>query len=476
MGLLGLELSDAGILVAGGNPPALLRVDGTQTESPGFAVPEGNRLLVGTAAQKKAHLNPVQVHSRFWDQLNTKRLKSHLPGAGNHAEIAFAHLAFLWQRVGRHGDRLVMAVPGFVGRYQMGLILSMCEELALPLQGVVSLPVASTQPNDGDRMIAHVDIHLHRLEVSLLQSDGDRLTLIDSASTPDHGLLYLCRKWVESIGAEFVRTTRFDPLHRASSEQELYDRLPLVLSAMEKESSMPFVMNSGGNPYKVKLSKDLFMNDSETVFWEIRRLLAGFRARQETPAQPLRVQITHRIRRLPGWEFMLRNPGNDRLMELEVGSGALGVLTLWEELTAKDKGQTSFIASRPWRETILPPHSAPLPRRSSQAAASGYTRPTHVLYRHRAYRITEKALVVGKGQADLGISISLQGDLAGVSKRHCSIQLQGEHVVLTDHSTCGTFVDRLPVGGTMVLKLGQVIHVGTSGERLDLIAVENDGA
>jgi hypothetical protein len=245
---------------------------------------------------------------------------------------------------------------------------------------------------------------------------------------------------------------------------------------MEKESSIPFVMTSGGNPYQVKLSKDLFMNDSETVFWEIRRLLAGFRARQETSTHPLSVQITHRIRHLPGWEFMLGYPGNDPLIELEAGSGALGLLTLWEELTAKDKGQISFVTSRTWRETIQPLPSEPLPGPSPQTAVSGDPRPTHVLYRHRAYPITEKPLVVGKGRADLGISISLEVDATGVSKRHCSIQLQGGHVVLTDHSTSGTFVDRLPVGGTMVLKLGQVIHVGTSGERLELIAVENHEA
>ena len=124
MGVLGLELSDAGIMVAGGDPPRLLHVDGRDTESPGFAIPHGNRLLVGMAAQKRAHLNPVQVNTRFWDQLNTKRLKSPTPGAGNHAEVAFAHLSSIWQKVRRHGDQLVMAVPAFVGRYQMGLIAS----------------------------------------------------------------------------------------------------------------------------------------------------------------------------------------------------------------------------------------------------------------------------------------------------------------------------------------------------------------
>ena len=37
MSLLGLELSDAGILVAASKPAGLLEIDGNSVESPGFA-------------------------------------------------------------------------------------------------------------------------------------------------------------------------------------------------------------------------------------------------------------------------------------------------------------------------------------------------------------------------------------------------------------------------------------------------------
>ena len=85
MTLLGLELSDAGILVAGDNPIRLLTVDGQEQESPGFAIPEKERLLVGKPASDKAHLFPLQVINRFWDQLNTEPLKQKNRHAQNHA-------------------------------------------------------------------------------------------------------------------------------------------------------------------------------------------------------------------------------------------------------------------------------------------------------------------------------------------------------------------------------------------------------
>ena len=53
MTLLGMELSDAGIMVAAGDPPQLLAVEGPLRESPGFAVQEKGRLLVGKDAESK---------------------------------------------------------------------------------------------------------------------------------------------------------------------------------------------------------------------------------------------------------------------------------------------------------------------------------------------------------------------------------------------------------------------------------------
>jgi hypothetical protein len=217
------------------------------------------------------------------------------------------------------------------------------------------------------------------------------------------------------------------------------------------------------------------MNGSEEVFWEMRRLIAGIRARHGTHGKPITVQLTHRVRRLPGWELMMGNAEEDQIIELEPGCGGFGALTLWEGISeGKTQDEISFITSRPWRtagKTL--PRTDP-PRKAPRPAAPGDSLPTHLLYRHRAYPITDKPLVVGRGDSALGISVPIRGDTTGISKRHCSIRLQGDHVLLTDHSTYGTFVDDAPVGGTVALKLGQVIRVGTPGEKLELIAIESD--
>src|SRR5210317_2540798 len=107
MSLIGLEISDAGIIAAAGTPSKLLELDGHATKSPGFALPQKDRLLVGKEAEDKAHLFPRQILNRFWDQLNTEPLDQ--PGKyapQNHAEIVYHHLSRIWQVIQKYGDEI----------------------------------------------------------------------------------------------------------------------------------------------------------------------------------------------------------------------------------------------------------------------------------------------------------------------------------------------------------------------------------
>jgi hypothetical protein len=472
MSLLGLELSDAGIMVAAKGPPRLLELDEGHKESPAFAFPEKNRLLVGREAESLARVNPVRTNTRFWDRLGTEPLKQPSPHAQSHAEIAFAHLSKIWERVKEHGNELVMAVPGFLSRYQLGLIRGMSEDLAIPLRAFVPLAVAAAEKPCPESLLLHVDIHLHRVEIVLLEQ-GPRLRQKHSVAAPDIGLQNIYKAWVEAIAAKFVRETRYDPLHQATSEQELYDRLPHVLAALESDSSMKFEMRAGVKRYRVNLSRRSFVRAAEEAFRTIGRLIVGMRDRHGQKGQAAMLQLTHRIHRLPGCTEILGGIQDAETVELAPGAGAFGVLYLTKAFSVKGEGgEVSFVTSRPWHKT-----SAASVVESTDARFEKRTggRPTHLLYRNMAYPISVHLLVIGKGGEEDGVGVQIRGELAGVSRRHCSIQLRGDEAILTDHSTYGTFVDETRVSGTSILRLGQIIRVGTPGEELQLIAsVEAD--
>jgi hypothetical protein len=467
MSLLGLELSDVGIIVAAADLERLLPVDGQDIESPGFALPEKRGLAVGRAAERQAHLYPLQVIDRFWDQLDTQPLEQPNPYAENHAEVAYEHLAHIWRAVKDHGDEMVIAVPGFFNPGHMGMILGITRELSMPVAGFVAQPVVAAPEDLPEGLLLHLDVHLHRFEVTFLER-GDRLIQKESLSAEGSGLIRLYREWIDTIAEEFVRTTRFDPLHQAASEQELYDRLPSLAEQLAKNPVVDFEMSGSSKTYHVTLTRDIFKRKSELLLQAVSRLIDRMCTRYGKNEPSVILQCTHRVARLPGVKEKLASQEGRQVIELERGRGASGALKFWNPSSNQQINQgVPFLTSRP----------LPALKRTHLSFANGkpgeLPRPTHLLYRSIAYPISEQTLSIVPQQTSDGPGLAIQGQGADVSPAHCSIQLSGQHVILTDHGGDGTFVDETPLTGSRVLQLGQTIRVGTPGEELQLIACRN---
>ncbi|UCF92401.1 MAG: FHA domain-containing protein [Desulfobacterales bacterium] len=458
MSLLGLELSDAGIMVASMPHGQLLELEGAHRESPGFIVAEPSRLRAGKTAERQAHRQPGAVANAFWDQLNTEPVRQAGLEGLNNSELAHGHLQSIWEAVRPYGDDMVMAVPEFFTREQLGLLLGIAQELAIPVSGLAALSVAaSTSPCPRD-LLVHLDMHLHRSVVTVLEQ-GERLVARQTESLPGQGLDRLYAEWVKAIADEFVRRTRFDPFYQAASEQELYDRLPEVFAALHASPAVGFEIKAELQTHRIDLRRDLLLQKGAPVFLEICRLVESMREKHGQPGQILRLQVSHRAARLPGLTETLARIPHVRPIELPPGAGAAGVLRLRDQFAGpRNHRGVSFLTSRPWRPA---PDAAPAPRVRSDI------RPTHVLYRSLAYPISDQPLVVGRDDA---AGVPIDGRAQAVSRNHCTIQLRGRDVLLVAESAHGTYVDEIRVAQTAVLRLGQVIRVGTPGETLQLIA------
>ncbi len=465
MSLLAIELNDTGIMAAAGQPAVLLEIDGVHRQSPGFALPEKKNLLVGQAAAGKARLFPRQVLNRFWDQLSTDSLESSAaPSLQNNAEIAYQHLARIWQRFKNRCTEVVMAVPGFYDRQQLGLILGMAQEMAMPLTGFLAQALASSANAYPGKMLLHLDIHLHRTEIVYLKQDR-QLTIADVRSVSDKGLLHLHRQWVESIAREFVRTTRFDPFHQAATEQRLYDQLPQVLARLQQHGAASVEISSSGAVHDVHMTLDRILDPVRPFFQQIGRLIESLRDAHGQGGRPVVLQLTHRFSRLAGSKEALATVRSSQIVELDPAAGACGVLAIWDRLRQQGDSQgVSFFTSRPWQAD----DSVTIPVRSAMRPTP--ERPTHVLYGSIAYRIARRPLVVRPANDEGHGSLQIEVSSAGMASGHCALWLDGDEVVLETQSGSPTFVDEIPVTGRVVLKCGQIIRVGSPAAQLHLIA------
>jgi hypothetical protein len=306
-----------------------------------------------------------------------------------------------------------------------------------------------------------VDVHLHRWELSVLRAEG-RLEFQEGFTVNEKGLEGLYKLWVQAAAAEFVRMTRFDPLHSAETEQELYRRLPAVLSALQHEQAATIAIPAGHSHYSVSLMRGMLLETARPVYDELLAAVHEARRRHAAPGTAAVVAVSQRVVRLPGILERLRQMPNTRIVELPAGAAALALPGLWRELTdGRRTAGASFFSSRPWSAAE---------RSSASDQTPSAPRPTHLLYHNLAYPITASPLTIGRDPPAEGPGIRIEGESGGIDSRHCSVHLQAGQAVLTDLSSNGTFLNDRRVEGSEALKVGDAIRLGKTAETMVAIA------
>jgi hypothetical protein len=253
-----------------------------------------------------------------------------------------------------------------------------------------------------------------------------------------------------------VRRTRFDPLHQAATEQQLFDRLPGWLARLADVDSIDIELESGAGRFGVSLRREQFVLAAETWYTQLADLIRLSRRAGE----PVTVALSARAAMLPALAERCASLGDVAMHPLPEGAAALGALA-W----AQD------ICDRPGTLVIALERDKPARHGASAALPDARgTMPTHVVYGGHAHRISAEPLSIGLEPGE-DRSIALQGPAAGISRAHCTLVLQDGAVVVRDHSRYGTFVNGERVSGIVALAAGDRLRVGSPGVVLELVAV-----
>lgn len=465
MKLLGLEINDAGIL--GVQPDGqFLAADADDQESPGFALVRGRELQLGTAARHQARRQPRQINCRFWDELNDAPLRNPEFERYTHAELAYRHLKHVWQNIAAKAGtaEVIITVPDHYQDDELGLLLGIAATLAIPVRGLISQALACISPDTRDGADVHLDVHLHRLALTLVDN-RPRPTVCRYASVMEAGLETIHRQWVKMLSDAFVRQTRFDPLYAAESEQNLHDRLPGLVSEEGPPETIQTAMTADGRVHRIQLDREALMAPYPPWIENLRERIDAWQAELAVPPEDARLLVTHRVAALPGFVRQLENATGLSAQQLTSGQAASNALVYGEHFKG---GQTThgvpFLNRLPRTRAAVPASSGQAPDTSAAA------RPTHLVYRGWAYPITAQPLVVGREPTDGTREIRIRGQLAGISRRHFTVVRENQQVRLADASRYGTRVDEILVAGSAVLKVGQTIRIGEPGEILQVIA------
>jgi hypothetical protein len=204
---------------------------GEAVSSPGYALSQGQSYHFGQQARAAARLQPRDINTRYWWQLNTEPLQPSLGPARHTADLVHAHLLELHQQ-GRQPTEIVMAVSGSTQREQLALLLGIAQQCPFDAVGLVNRSVALGSLYAGAGRRFHLEIQLHQAVLSELAESAGRVELVRTVPLPGCGMLQLQERLVEIIATAFIRQTRFDPRRKADTEQQLYDALPTALRTL----------------------------------------------------------------------------------------------------------------------------------------------------------------------------------------------------------------------------------------------------
>jgi hypothetical protein len=456
---IAIEINDAGITIAA--------ADRVLAVEPGYALVEKDGIVTGAAAYAQARVRPRNVSNRYWAELSLESGTGVIPGVRNSAELAFAQLARIWERFKSAASNVVLVVPGNYDKTRLGLLLGLAQECGMPVRAMIDVAAAaSTRPYPG-RQLLYVNAGLHRFVVTPLRQDSDEVAAQEEKTLAKTGIAELNDLFAKRIRDMFVLATRFDPFHRADSEQALYDRLPQWLEQLRDAASTEALLPVGGEEFRVTVERSRLLGVAAGPYKALVQLIAQARE----PRAALAVQVSDRLARQPGLAAELARLDDTIVIVHEAGHAARAALTAVAKLAVG--GQVKLLRRLPWREAPAEAHApasaVPGPERETVKTA----RPTHVVYRGIAYRINGEGLLVGRAQIDDRRMLVIDDQSSGVSRSHCELAVADGELVVRDLSSHGTFVNEKKISGQEVLHPADVIRIGSPGAELELVRVES---
>jgi hypothetical protein len=356
-----------------------------RVQSPGYALLQGKEYQFGAPARAAARLQPRNINTRYWWQLSTETLQPALGPARHTGDLVHAHLRQLHQEA-KQPDELLLAVSGSMQHEQLALLLGIVQQCPFNAVGLVNRSVALGSLYSRSERVFHLEIQLHQALLSELAVRNGSIELQRATTLPGCGLLQLQERLVEIIAAEFVRQTRFDPRHKAATEQQLYNALPAALRALQSRAET----NVDVNGYQARISAQQLRPAGQRLFDSARECMGPLRPEDSVLADPLAALLPGLTEAFTALDFLATD-------------AVYRALQSHQDRLIQREQDLRFVTALPCLQVLNIPGSAASTPPSQEVARNPARRPTHLLYRHVARPLQASGIALeGGGELYLG--------------------------------------------------------------------------
>ncbi|MBI1732813.1 MAG: hypothetical protein HYR49_08615 [Gammaproteobacteria bacterium] len=435
-----IELNDADIRVSRGDRPLL--------RSPGIAVIQGNELKLGEQAAQVAHLHPRNTYNRFWSALSQEPWPDAAGTLRHNADLAWHHLRLLHEQAGKP-EQVIFAVPGSFSSAQLSLLLGISQSCSFKAAGLVDAAVAAAASVAGAGRYQHIELQLHQAVLTRIDV-GNEVQRQSVDVVEGSGILAFHDAAAELVADAFIQQSRFDPLHRAETEQAVYDQLPRCLAALQSQHEILLDIAAGRSRQQARVTRD-------GMVARLQREYAAIVQRLEPGRMAL---LGDRAAAMPG--LAAACGAAPVLGEDAVRRGCLAHL----ERIQSGGPNLNFVTRLPAPEAAALRSADPeavtarRPARDSRAA-------THLLHGYLAYPVSDRTLY-----------LSARGSIGTAAQptSSCSITGNGMDIRITPLADITIYVDGERVDGPRRLAAGDKISFAGSDTVYSLISTTHPDA
>jgi len=215
----------------------LIQAGAKQFRAQGYAWLKGGDVIFDSDSAlspvKHCRLAPQEINNRYWLQCDESSVAGNGAGMRHAADLIWRHLTELTQRYDLTST--VLVTPSHYRQSNLQLLLGVAKSSGLTVSGLVNKAVLSLHDqalDDGD--YTHLDVQLHQMVSSKLHLSNGVLKLGGVEIIQDVGIHAMQEALLKGLQQSFIQNDRFDPLHDAGTEQQLFDQLPDLMQQINE--------------------------------------------------------------------------------------------------------------------------------------------------------------------------------------------------------------------------------------------------
>ena len=222
-------------------------------------------------AIRSVHLHPECVNSRYWQYCDESAIAANGAGLRHCADLVWSHLSALKQKYSI--GPFIMIVPSHYQAQQLELLMGVAKAAGVePMAAVNKAALAIAQviggvsPQVAELTFAHIDIQLHQSVVSYVSVTGSNVSLVSQDVVVGCSIAKLQDAVLNHLQTLFIEQDRFDPLHHAATEQQLFDQLDDGARSISEQGFFKFSADYMQKVYSQSLDESGWMQACAECF------------------------------------------------------------------------------------------------------------------------------------------------------------------------------------------------------------------